>query len=165
MNHKDQKPNPALPDAFVERLRAVVPADRFEAVMAAFGRPRATGFRVNTLRATSEAVVRSLEGEGVALHDVPWKPDAFWVAPEARAALLASEAYRAQEIYVQNLASMVPPLALAPRPGERVLDLAAAPGSKTLQIVCMMQAGMMEARTIEDGPMEDQGEIRGRWRW
>ncbi len=41
-------------------------------------------------------------------------------------------------MYVQNLASMVPPLALAPEPGERILDLAAAPGSKTLQMAALM---------------------------
>ncbi|MGI9173850.1 MAG: RsmB/NOP family class I SAM-dependent RNA methyltransferase [Rhodothermales bacterium] len=130
---------PALPEAFVERLEAIVPAERFEGVVAAFRRPAATGFRVNTLKATRSDVRASLEREGVGFHDVSWKPDAFWVEAEERAALLASAAYQAQAIYVQNLASMVPPLALAPKPGERVLDLAAAPGSKTLQMACMME--------------------------
>jgi 16S rRNA (cytosine1407-C5)-methyltransferase len=34
---------------------------------------------------------------------------------------------------------MLAPLALAPRPGETVLDLAAAPGGKTLQLAALMQ--------------------------
>ena len=34
-------------------------------------------------------------------------------------------------IYIQDKSSMLPPLALAPKPGERVLDLCASPGSKT----------------------------------
>lgn len=34
---------------------------------------------------------------------------------------------------------MAPPLALQPQPGERVLDIAAAPGSKTTQMSAMMQ--------------------------
>ena len=155
---QDLSPDAALPDAFVERLRAIVPDVRFRAVMAAFGRPRATGFRVNTLRATTPDVRRSLEAEGIALHGVPWKPDAFWVAPDVRAALLTSEAYQNQEIYVQNLASMVPPIALDPQPGERVLDLAAAPGSKTLQIACMMQGG-----SAEEGEVAAVEVVKGRF--
>lgn len=41
--------------------------------------------------------------------------------------------------YVQDLASMLPALALEPKPGETVLDLGAAPGSKTTQMAAMMQ--------------------------
>jgi NOL1/NOP2/sun family putative RNA methylase len=41
-------------------------------------------------------------------------------------------------IYVQEAASMAPPLVLGPQPGERVLDIAAAPGSKTTQMSAMM---------------------------
>jgi NOL1/NOP2/sun family putative RNA methylase len=41
-------------------------------------------------------------------------------------------------IYVQEAASMAPPLVLKPEPGERVLDMAAAPGSKTTQMAAMM---------------------------
>lgn len=128
-----------LPDAFLERLRAIVPPDRYEAVVEAFTRPVVTGLRVNTLRADPEDVRRELEGVGLHLHAVDWKGDAFWVTAEERAALLASPAYAEQRIYVQNLSSMIPPLVLDPQPGERVLDLAAAPGSKTLQIACQMR--------------------------
>ena len=145
---EDPEPRTALPEAFTERLQAIVPADRFEGVMAAFGRPAATGFRVNTLKATSSDVRALLEAEGIALQEVPWKPDALWVEAGERAALLASAAYQAQAIYVQNLASMVPPHVLRPLPGERVLDLAAAPGSKTLQMACMM-ANQGEIAAVE----------------
>lgn len=123
----------------MQRLRAIVPPDRYAAVVDTFSAPPATSFRVNTLRADVAGVTAALAAEGLRLHPVPWKADAFWVAPEARAALLASAPYAAQQIYVQNLSSMIPPLVLAPEPGERVLDLAAAPGSKTLQIACAMQ--------------------------
>jgi len=50
-----------------------------------------------------------------------------------------SEAFRNGEFYVQDLASMLPALALDPQPGEHVLDLGAAPGSKTSQIAAMMK--------------------------
>lgn len=124
-----------LPEAFLERLAWQLPPARRAAVEAAFAAPRATSFRVNPLRGgTPEGVATELAALGLAPHPVPWHAGAFWVAPEERAALLASPAYAEGRLYVQNLSSMVPPLALAPAPGERVLDLCAAPGSKTLQL-------------------------------
>lgn len=129
----------ALPPLFLERLQTLLPPDRYEAVVATFGSPRAVGFRVNTLRAEPAAVVPTLEALGLPLQPVPWLPTAYWVPAEARAALLASDAFRDQQIYVQNVASMVPPHVLAPAPGQTVLDLAAAPGSKTLQMAARME--------------------------
>ena len=124
---------------FLERLQQIVPADRYAEVLHTFSAPAAAGFRVNTLRAAAEGVVRALEDRGLHLHRVAWHEDAFWVAPEDRPRLLASAAFAEQRIYVQNLASMIPPLLLDPQPAERVLDLCAAPGSKTLQLACRMQ--------------------------
>ena len=127
-----------LPDAFLERLRRIVPPGRYDAVLRTFAAPPATGFRVNTLRAETGAVVEELEALALRLNRVDWNADAFWVAPDERARLLASDAFAGQRIYVQNLASMIPPLVLDPQPGERILDLGAAPGSKTLQLACQM---------------------------
>lgn len=133
------KGNQKIPALFLERLRRIVPEDRFEAVLRTFSEPAAASFRVNTLRAGRDEVVAELRGEGLSLHEVDWMAEAFWVEPEERARLLETAAYREGRIYVQNLSSMVPPLVLDPRPGERVLDLTAAPGSKTLQIACQME--------------------------
>jgi NOL1/NOP2/sun family putative RNA methylase len=41
--------------------------------------------------------------------------------------------------YVQDIASMLPVLTLEPKPNELILDLAAAPGSKTTQIAAKMK--------------------------
>jgi 16S rRNA (cytosine1407-C5)-methyltransferase len=61
------------------------------------------------------------------------------VPAEQRRELTESRACREGRIYLQNPSSMVPPLALDPQPGEEVLDLAAAPGGKTLQMACQMR--------------------------
>ena len=117
----------ALPDAFLERLRRIVPPESYDAVLRTFAEPPATGFRVNTLRAATEAVEEELETLGLRLHRVAWNADAFWIAPDERPRLLASDAFAEHRIYVQNLASMIPPLVLDAQPGERILDLGAAP--------------------------------------
>ena len=127
-----------IPVEFLNRLKDLVSPDRLSEVEEAMQSPRATGFRVNTLRSNLSEVKEGLDTSGIDAIPFSWIPSGMWVSHKQRAALLASEVYIRQKIYVQNQASMVPPVVLAPKPGERVLDLAAAPGSKTLQIACMM---------------------------
>ena len=139
---------PELPPAFLTRLRSLLGPVHFDAVRETFTRPKGVGFRINTLRAGPEAVVAALTGAGLRLHPLPWMDHAFWVAAAERSRLMSTEAYRAGALYLQNPSSMVPVACLAPEPGERVLDLAAAPGSKTLQIACRMQ-GTGEIAAVE----------------
>jgi 16S rRNA (cytosine1407-C5)-methyltransferase len=80
-----------------------------------------------------------LEHQGFRLEKVSWYPDAFLLRGGRLRDLQETEAYRKGEIYVQSLSSMIPPLVLDPQPGERVLDLTAAPGSKTTQMACLMK--------------------------
>ena len=133
-----QVKNEALPPEFVERLHRILNDDDFGTAIHTMNEPRRTSFRVNTLRADVEPTVHALREAGIKVASIDWYDAAFYVEPAFRQALLESEAYRAQHIYVQNAASMLPVLPLAPTPAEHVLDLAAAPGSKTLQIVCEM---------------------------
>ena len=137
-----------LPEAFIERLGRIVPAERFAAVVASFAAPLPTSFRVNTLRATPAEVQAALAAEGLTLEPVPWSDEAFVVPPEERARLLASAEVAEGRVYVQNLSSMIPPRVLGAAPGERVLDLCAAPGSKTLQLAAQMR-GQGELAAVE----------------
>ncbi len=95
---------------------------------------RFTAFRVNRLSDYAGNPLKELEFEGFPLIRINHVPGAAILAPKHRKMLLSSVAYVEKRIYVQNLASMLPVLSLRPMTGERILDLAAAPGSKTLQI-------------------------------
>ena len=53
-------------------------------------------------------------------------------------AIKGTRAFYDGKIYLQSIASMIPVLALEPRSGETILDVCAAPGSKTTQIAMMM---------------------------
>jgi 16S rRNA (cytosine1407-C5)-methyltransferase len=128
-----------LPARFTERLKAILPPERLAGVLASFQGPRAAGFRINALRAEPEAVLAELRDLGLTPAPLPWFPLGFTVPAEQREALVTSAAWEAGRIYIQNPSSMVPPLVLDPRPGEQVLDLAAAPGGKTLQLAARMQ--------------------------
>ncbi|MCS7309904.1 MAG: RsmB/NOP family class I SAM-dependent RNA methyltransferase [Armatimonadetes bacterium] len=128
-----------LPELFLQRLSHLLPPERYDECVRAFHEPPAVGARVNTLLAEREAVFCGLRETGFSLHPVPWYTDAFWLPPEQREALLASEWVQRALVYVQNLSSMIPPLVLAPQAGEQVLDLCAAPGGKTLLLAALMQ--------------------------
>lgn len=127
-----------LPERFLDRLARIVPPDRLAEVVETFGPPRRVGFRLNPLRADPADTLGALCRDGLAPLPVAWYADAFTVAADERPALVASPAYAAGAVYLQNLSSMVPPLALAPEPDDRVLDLAAAPGSKTTQLAALL---------------------------
>lgn len=129
-----------LPEVFLERLERIVPAEVLPGVVASFSDPRRTGARANPLKGDPVQTLESLRQEGIACEPLPWFPLGFSVAPDNRQKLLDSAASTDKRIYVQNPSSMIPVLELDVRPEQRVLDLTAAPGSKTLQIAAQLGA-------------------------
>lgn len=128
-----------LPAEFLERLRKIIPSQRRDEAANTFTEPRPTTFRVNTLKIASPPIQEKLQHLGFRLEKVSWYPDAFILRKGSLRELQETDVYKNGEIYVQSLSSMVPPLVLNLQPGEKVLDLTAAPGSKTTQIACLMK--------------------------
>lgn len=135
----DSDASTVLPAEFTNRLEKIVVPAAFGLVMAAFSSDRPTTFRVNTLKTTAAVLRESLNRQGFETKDVDWYPDAFILENKSLRELSETAEYKTGQLYVQSLSSMLPPLILDPKPGEKVLDIAAAPGSKTTQM-----AGIME---------------------
>lgn len=129
---------PNLAPLFLERLNEIFGTSLTAAVVKTFVE-RPTTFRVNTLKATREEVLEKLQQEGFKLRRVPWFGDAFILDNKKLGELQKLALYQEGKIYVQSLASMVPPIVLKPVAGEKVLDLTAAPGSKTSQMAALMK--------------------------
>lgn len=129
----------SLPELFVCRLQQILPPECFEDALRAFSEPTAVGARVNTLLAEREATLQELESAGFEVHRIAWCAEGLWVPHWQRTALLESPWVRSGAVYVQNPSSMLPPLVLAPKPGEAVLDMCAAPGGKTLHLAALMR--------------------------
>jgi NOL1/NOP2/sun family putative RNA methylase len=128
-----------LPEAFELKLRKIIPANQWDRVLRSFSGERPTTFRVNTLKTDFSSLKQRLEPQGFKMENVVWYKDAFILRKGRQKDLEKTELYQRGEIYVQGLSSMVPPLILAPKPGEKVLDLTAAPGSKTTQLSAIMK--------------------------
>ncbi len=132
------KNNSSLPSEFLERLGEMFGASLARDLDRTFvGRP--TTFRVNTLKADRAAVLEDLKNAGFKAQQVLWYKDAFILTNKTKRELMELPLYLDGKIYLQSLASMVPPLVLNPAPGMKVLDMTAAPGSKTSQIAALMQ--------------------------
>ncbi len=128
-----------LPEEFLARLQQIVPATHWPRVRDSFTLPRRVAFRINPLRSDPGRVLDELAALGLQPEPVSGLPLAYTLPPTAKSRLTHAAAHEEGRLYVQGIASMLAPLLLDPRPGERILDLAAAPGGKTLQMAAMMR--------------------------
>lgn len=129
---------PSLPAAFLNRLPDIFGTYYAREIQKTFIE-RPTTFRANTLKSTRLQIIAELQAAGFKVNNVSWYKDAFILKNKSLRELQALPMYMEGRIYVQSLASMVPPLVLEPKPGETVLDLTAAPGSKTSEIAALME--------------------------
>lgn len=127
-----------LPEAFLERLAHVVPEERLEEVLISFTKKRPTTLRANTLKITPDDLRKRFDQSGIRYEGVAWNSIAFVLFSPTLREFTETDIYKNGLCYVQSLSSMIPPLILSPSPGDRVLDIAAAPGSKTTQMAAMM---------------------------
>lgn len=128
---------PFLPEALLERLVRILPEDRLHAHLSAAQAPRQIAIRVNTLHPEHDSVIGRLNENGVAVEPVDWCEHLYRTDADSRR-LQETEAWRSGGFHIQSLASCAVAPMLDPRPGERILDLCAAPGSKTSHLAALM---------------------------
>jgi len=128
-----------LPTPFIERLTQIIPSAQLPMVLRTFEHQANTTFRVNTLKAEITSTIAALAEQGIPAHAIAGFDNAFYVDPHDREALTYAPAFLQGDLYIQNLSSMLPALVLKPQPGEEILDLTAAPGSKTSQMAALMK--------------------------
>lgn len=129
---------PPLPQPLLDRLARQYGAGTRDAIVAAFGVERRPTLRANTLKATDDQVMAAFRNQVIQFERVKNIPHAFAIKNKKDKELLDLPLTQEGKIYLQGLTSMLPPLILDPQPSETILDLCAAPGSKTSQIAAMM---------------------------
>lgn len=125
-----------LPILFIERINTIF-SNSFD-VQKAFS-PRAwKSFRINTLKTSRQEAWDQLNLMSISFQVLDWYLDAFIVSTDDAKRLLQSSLAEEGKIYAQGLESMLSVWVLDPKPNEKILDLCAAPGSKTSQIAAWM---------------------------
>lgn len=127
-----------LPAELFEALAAQYEPNDLARILAGFRARRPVTLRANALKTDIRRVMEVLRRDGFKFERVPWYEDALIIRGKNERELEVHELYREGHIYLQSLSSMLPPLVMRPRPGWRVLDLTAAPGSKTTQLAALM---------------------------
>jgi len=120
---------------YYARYVDVIP--EFDAFVAAVGLPPTSHIRVNTLKTTPENLAADLAGRGAVLQPETWSETMLRVV-DSRQALGSTVEHAAGCFYMQSASSALAAEALDVRPGDSVLDLCAAPGSKTGMIAQTM---------------------------
>lgn len=128
-----------LPNEFVEELYENYSPLTVDKILSGMSGDRNTTLRVNTLKSDIYEIMNILKENAIKFDRVSWFNDALVIKNASEKVLQKLDIYEEGKIYLQSLSSMVPPIVLKPMPNEKILDLTAAPGSKTTQIVAMME--------------------------
>ena len=129
----------SLPHRFVERLQKILPDEKFQSFLPHFSREKHLSLRINTLKVTREDAMEYLKAQGISYSEVGWCKEALVLKEISKRTFREDPWVGEGKLYIQNLSSMLPVLVLDPKPGEQVLDMCAAPGSKTTQIAAQMK--------------------------
>ena len=133
------------PAAFLDECREIL-KDGFPAFLRALALPPRRALRLNPQRNGAEQAAAPFLPDGA--PRVPWEPLGRYLAADAKPG--AGIAHAAGAFYLQDASAMAPVAALDPRPGERVLDLCAAPGGKSGQIAARLNGqGFLLSNEIE----------------
>ncbi len=141
--YEEKKPAAKLPAAFLERMKRQLGSD-YEAFAASYDRERTYGLRYNPLKAKREDFLQRMP---FALRSVPWAEEGFYYEPAAQPG--RHMLHEAGAYYIQEPSAMAVTPLLDPQPGERILDLCAAPGGKSTHIAGRMRgAGLLVANEV-----------------
>lgn len=133
-----------LPTAFIHKFEALL-KDESEIFFATYHNPKMSGIRVNPIKITE---TEFLKLSPFSLEKIPFVENGFYYYPEIDQP--GKHPYHhAGLYYIQEPSAMFVAAQLAPAPGEKVLDLCAAPGGKTTQLAGMMaQRGILVANEL-----------------
>ena len=166
-NLSRQKDSMIMPDAVKESVKAFsvqysVPEWMVEKVIKDYGIENAknmfaslyenvgaTSIRVNNSKISTEECIKLLEKEGVHVEKAFYVENALEISGYDSLAFL--ESFEKGYFQVQDVSSMLVGLAADPKPGDKIIDICAAPGGKSIHVADLLKGtGHVEARDLTD---------------
>lgn len=131
-----------LPQAFLERMQGLLGSE-YEEFLASFEHEKYQALRLNPLKLQEgsekiddSTVIEEKIQQTFHLQPVPWAKSGYYYTKEDQPG--KHPWHEAGLYYIQEPSAMAPVTLLSPQPGERILDLCAAPGGKSTQIASAM---------------------------
>lgn len=134
-----------LPKKFLDSMKELL-GEEYGEYLASYQKKCFQGIRVNTNKISVEEFVKQAPFK---LRPVPWVKNGFYV--ESDMAVTKHPYYYAGLYYVQEPSAMLPASRLPIEPGDRVLDLCAAPGGKATELGSRLRGtGLLVANDISN---------------
>lgn len=108
--------------------------DEYDEFIASYEKPRHLSLRVNPLKCTDDEFLQMIPYQ---TRPVPWADHGYYYDPKARPG--KSALHEAGIYYIQEASAMIVAQISEAHPGEKILDLCAAPGGKSTQLAGMMK--------------------------
>ena len=132
-----------LPEQFLDRMKEQL-GDEYGAFLASYEKESYAGLRVNTGKLTVEKFQTLAP---FALRPIPWTGKGFYIGKTEQAT--KHPYYYAGLYYIQEPSAMLPASRLPVQPGDRVLDLCAAPGGKATELASRLEGrGLLVANDV-----------------
>lgn len=143
----------SMPEILVERWLNEYGEDTTRIMLEDFLKERPLTVRCRQYRTDQEEVLESIRSQGIQVEHAPYLDYAFYLSGFNH--ILTIQAFLEGKIFVQDVSSMLVGEVAAPKKGDRILDLCAAPGGKSLHLADKMGAyGMVDARDLTEHKVE-----------
>jgi NOL1/NOP2/sun family putative RNA methylase len=148
-----------IPKAFLDRM-AVILGEEFDEFRSSLYQPASLGIRVNTLKISPQAFINISPNK---LLPIPWCASGFTIDTSNLEIGFVPPGKRLYHnvglYYIQEPSAMAAGELLSPQPGEKILDLAAAPGGKSTHLAALMKnTGLLVANEIHPKRVWDLAE-------
>ena len=127
-----------IPQFLYKKLQSQYGEELTKKIANGYSKQRYATLRANTIKTEANNVAKELQKAGIKFDKVNWSDNAFIIKNATESDIRNLSIYKSGEIYMQSLSSMIPAIILSPNAGENILDMTAAPGGKTTQIISVL---------------------------
>ena len=143
----------SMPEYLVEKWNAAYGVKTTEKILEDFLTERPITVRCRTHKASRKEIVTSLKAQGVTVEQAPYLSYALKISDYNH--ILTLDAFLQGKILVQDISSMLVAQTAAPKKGDYVIDVCAAPGGKSTHIAELLQgSGHVLARDLTDNKVD-----------
>ena len=151
----------SMPEWIIEEWIAAYGDEKTEDILKTFLQETRVSIRTNENRITPAQLKERLRKEGVTVEENPSLPYAFYISGFDY--LMSLDTFQEGLFYVQDISSMQVAELAAPREGDYVIDVCAAPGGKSIHIAEKMHGtGHVDARDLTPYKVDRMEENRRR---
>jgi 16S rRNA (cytosine967-C5)-methyltransferase len=126
------------PEWLIQRLRQDYTQENVIKILESHQKPPILTIRLNLLKGSTEILSQKIGQDGFEIKETGWLPEAYQVT-RSSGLITRSAAYHNGLFQIQSIVSMLAVHWLDPQPGEKIIDVAAAPGGKTTFIAQRMK--------------------------